>query len=51
MYRSKSVKDRKTKSTAKSSNTRVTENAEQHTFKAPCCHFENAPNTALLFFR
>ena len=28
-----------------------TENAEQHTFKAPCCCFENAPNTDLLVFR
>ena len=25
----------------------VTENAERHTFKAPCCCFENAPYTAL----
>ena len=22
----------------------ITENSEQHTFKAPCCCFENAPN-------
>ena len=29
----------------------LTENAEQHTFKAPCCCFESAPNTDLLFFR
>ena len=28
----------------------VTENYAQHTFKAPCCCFENAPNTDLLFF-
>ena len=25
----------------------VTENAERHTFKAPCCCFENAPYTEL----
>ena len=29
----------------------LTENAEQHTFKAPCSCFENAPKTDLLFFR
>ena len=29
----------------------VMENAAQHTFMAPCCCFENAPNTDLLFFR
>ena len=29
----------------------LTENDAQHTFKAPCCCFENAPNTDLLFFR
>ena len=29
----------------------LTENAEQHTFKAPCCCFENTPNTDLLFIR
>ena len=28
----------------------LTENAERHTFKAPCCCFENAPNTDLLLF-
>ena len=28
----------------------LTENAAQHTFKAPCCCFENAPNTDLVFF-
>ena len=28
----------------------LTENDGQHTFKAPCCCFENAPNTDLLFF-
>ena len=28
----------------------LTENDTQHTFKAPCCSFENAPNTDLLFF-
>ena len=28
----------------------LTENAAQHTFKAPCCCFDNAPNTDLLFF-
>ena len=28
----------------------LTENDAQHTFKAPCCCFENAPNTDLLFF-
>ena len=27
----------------------VTENAERHTFKAPCCCFENAPYTELTF--
>ena len=26
---------------------RLTENAERHTFKAPCCCFENAPYTEL----
>ena len=25
----------------------LTENDVKHTFKAPCCCFENAPNTAL----
>ena len=25
----------------------LTENAQSDTFKAPCCCFENAPNTAL----
>ena len=25
----------------------LTENAERHTFKAPCCCFENAPYTEL----
>ena len=29
----------------------LTENVAQHTFKAPCCCFENAPNTDLQFFR
>ena len=29
----------------------LTENAEQHTFKAPCCCFENTPHTGLLFIR
>ena len=29
----------------------LTENAPQHTFKAPCCGFEDAPSTDLLFFR
>ena len=29
----------------------LTENAEQHTFKASCCCFENTPNTDLLFIR
>ena len=29
----------------------LTENDAKHTFKAPCCCFENAPNTDLLFFR
>ena len=29
----------------------LTENDTQHTFKAPCFFFENAPNTDLLFFR
>ena len=29
----------------------LAENAEQHTFKAPCCCFENAPNIDLLLFR
>ena len=28
----------------------LTENDAQHTFKAPCSCFENAPNTDLLFF-
>ena len=28
----------------------LTENAERHTFKAPCCCFENAPNSDLLLF-
>ena len=27
----------------------LTENAERHTFKAPCCCFENAPYTELTF--
>ena len=25
----------------------ITENAERHTFEAPCCYFENAPYTEL----
>ena len=29
----------------------LTENDALYTFKAPCCCFENAPNTDLLFFR
>ena len=28
----------------------LTENAERHAFRAPCCCFEYAPNTDLLFF-
>ena len=32
------------------SSTDLTENDAQHTFKAPCCCFANAPNTDLLFF-
>ena len=29
---------------------KLAENYAQHTFKAPCCCFENVPNTDLLFF-
>ena len=28
---------------------KLTENAERHTFNAPCCCFENAPYTELTF--
>ena len=28
----------------------LTEIGLRHTFKAPCCYFENAPNTYSLFF-